>query len=146
MNPLAYVALIRQEGPQDFIVTFPDVPEAITQGDTLAEARANADDALEAALEGYIELGRDFPARAEIGPEAVADGVHWADVPVAPALAARALLLRAMKAEGLTRVAVAERMGRDEKTVRRILAGQNASLDLTLQALRAVGVQPALAA
>lgn len=51
-----------------------------------------------------------------------------------------------MHDQGLSKVGLATRLGRDEKTVRRILAGQNVSLDLILDALRAVGVRPALAA
>jgi hypothetical protein len=37
-------------------------------------------------------------------------------------------------------------MGRDEKVIRRIISGKGASLDLTLQALRAVGIRAPLAA
>jgi len=33
-----------------FVVTFPDVPEAVTQGDTVGEAMAMASEALELAL------------------------------------------------------------------------------------------------
>lgn len=66
-------------------------------------------------------------------------------MPVEPAVAARLLLLRAMNAQQLNKVGLAQRMGKDEKVVRRILAGQNVSLDLILDALRAVGVRPALA-
>ena len=35
MTPVAYLAYIEQQGPQDFLVRFYDVPEAISQGDSL---------------------------------------------------------------------------------------------------------------
>lgn len=44
------------------MVTFPDVPEAVTFGDDEADALARAPDALETALAGYIEDRRDIPA------------------------------------------------------------------------------------
>lgn len=43
------------------LVTFPDVPEAITQGEDEADALRHAADALETALEFYTEAGREFP-------------------------------------------------------------------------------------
>lgn len=50
-----------------------------------------------------------------------------------------------MRRLGLSKVDVAQRTGRDEKAVRRILTGRGASLDETAAALRAVGVAPVLA-
>ena len=44
-----------------FVVTFPDVPEAITQGDTIEEAMAMASEALELALTFYTEKWADLP-------------------------------------------------------------------------------------
>ena len=43
-------------------VTFPDVPEAITQGADLNEALLRAQDALETALEMYVDAGEGLPA------------------------------------------------------------------------------------
>ena len=48
-------------GAGGFVVTFPDIPEAITQGDTMEEVRAMAAEALELALTFYTETGRDLP-------------------------------------------------------------------------------------
>jgi hypothetical protein len=45
----------------------------------------------------------------------------------------------------VTKVALAARMRVDEKAIRVILSGRNVSLNRTLDALRAVGVRPALA-
>ncbi len=46
---------------EGFVVTFPDVPEAITQGDNRSEALLYAREALETALAMYIEEQRDLP-------------------------------------------------------------------------------------
>lgn len=45
-----------------FTVTFPDIPEAITQGKDVAEARQKAQEALVLALEDY----EDFPKPSTI--------------------------------------------------------------------------------
>ncbi len=44
-----------------FIVSFPDVPEAHTQGDTIEEAAAMAAEALELVLTFYTEEWKDLP-------------------------------------------------------------------------------------
>jgi len=44
-----------------WLVRFPGIPEALTEGETEAEARANALDCLLAALEGYIKAGKPLP-------------------------------------------------------------------------------------
>lgn len=146
MTPIAYVAVIQQDGPTDFLVTFPDVPEAITQGDSLEEARFNAHDALAAALGGYLKRERPFPVAVTTLDHRADGGVTLWETAVEPKLAARARLVREMKAQGISNVGLAKRMGRDEKAVRLILSGRGASLDKTLEALRAVGVRAALAA
>ncbi len=44
-----------------FFVSFPDIPEALTQGETFEEALAMGKDALETALEFYFEDARAVP-------------------------------------------------------------------------------------
>jgi len=45
-----------------FVVTFRDIPEAITQGEDAEEAAAMAADALASAMDFYIEDGRAVPS------------------------------------------------------------------------------------
>lgn len=45
-----------------FVVTCPDIPELVTEGDTAAEAVANVRDAVDAVRELYADTGRPFPA------------------------------------------------------------------------------------
>jgi antitoxin HicB len=44
-----------------WLVRFPAIPEALTEGETEQEARANAPDCVIAALEGYMKAGRPLP-------------------------------------------------------------------------------------
>ena len=44
-----------------FVVTFPDVPDAITQGDDVEHALAMAAEALESAIDLYFDAGRPSP-------------------------------------------------------------------------------------
>jgi antitoxin HicB len=95
-----------------FTVTFPDVPEAITEGDTAAEARARAEDALVTALSFYTDDARPLPV-----PSA-ARGRPVAMVP--PLVAAKLALHGAMLAAGLSNVELGRRLDLDEKAVRRL--------------------------
>jgi antitoxin HicB len=139
MQTFSYPATVEEPYPADFVVSFVDVPEAISGGDTREEALANASEALEIAIEHYLTLGRPVP-----NPREAAKGEH--PVALAPAVAARVLLTRAMADQQLTKVGLASRMNKDEKVVRRVLSGKGVSLELILEALVAVGVRPALAA
>ncbi len=44
-----------------FLVRFPGIPEALTEGETEEEARANAVDCVIAALDGYMKAGKKLP-------------------------------------------------------------------------------------
>jgi antitoxin HicB len=93
-------------------VTFPDVPEAITDGDTEAEVAMMAEDALVTALSFYTDDGRPLPRPS------VAHGRPMARVP--PLVAAKLALHEAMLAAGISNVELGRRIGLDEKAVRRL--------------------------
>jgi antitoxin HicB len=71
-----YPARFAPDDANGYVVTFRDIPEAITQGDTLDEARIMAADALRTALEFYAEDGRPVPA-----PSAVQAGEELVTLP-----------------------------------------------------------------
>jgi antitoxin HicB len=50
---------VAEEG--GFVVSFPDVPEAHTQGENEDDALRHAADALETAFEFYTDAGQDLP-------------------------------------------------------------------------------------
>ena len=93
-------------------VRFPDVPEALTEGDTEAEAHALATDALVAALGGLAKLKRDLPAPS-------ASGEHFVVVPALQS--AKLALCQAMREAGLNNVTLAAKLGRHEGEIRRML-------------------------
>ncbi len=65
---LAYPCNVTKEG-DEYIITFPDVPEAITGAKTREEAIALASDALIAALGGYIDEKQEIPNPSPIGAQ-----------------------------------------------------------------------------
>ena len=62
---MQYPVLITQED-NGYMVTFRDIPEALTCGDTPEEARLMALDALITALDFYFETKRLVPMPSEI--------------------------------------------------------------------------------
>ena len=55
------VKLTRDRKDGGYVVSCRDIPEAITQGDSIAKALSEAEGALQAAIEGRIEDGLDIP-------------------------------------------------------------------------------------
>ena len=58
---LAYPVKLETEGGSSVLVSFPDVPEALTEGGTEQEALTEAEDCLVVALDGYIKRRREIP-------------------------------------------------------------------------------------
>src|SRR5271157_5725628 len=92
-----YELLPQPEG--GFTVTFPDVPEAITQGDTDKEAAGMAEDALVTALSFYTDRAEPLPRPSPM------DG--WPLAYVLPLVADKLALHDAMIAAGVSNVALA---------------------------------------
>ena len=61
MLKLEYPCRLTAEDDGTFTVSFPDVPDALTCGDTRAEALEMAQDALSVALTFYLEDGQPTP-------------------------------------------------------------------------------------
>ncbi len=108
----AYPYDMERQTEGGWTVTFPDVPEAITQGDTEEEVAAMAEDALVTALSFYTDDGQPLPR-----PSAA----NGCPVAVVPSLVAAKLALHdAMLAAGISNVVLGKRLGLDEKAVRRL--------------------------
>jgi antitoxin HicB len=58
---LSYPVKLELDTNQTYLVTFPDIPEAVTVGDDEDEALLNALDALESAIEIYFDEKREVP-------------------------------------------------------------------------------------
>jgi len=123
--------------PEDggYVVTFRDIPEAITQGDTREEAIAMAADALATAMEFYFEDRRQVPPPSELRRGEVA-------ISLPAGFTAKALLLNEMLAQGVTPSELARRMGTSPQVVNRIVdLGHATKIDTIADALRALGAR-----
>lgn len=56
-----YPAKLTPAAEGGFVVTFPDIPEAITQGENVEHALSEAADALDEALIGRVNSGYRIP-------------------------------------------------------------------------------------
>ena len=65
MNKLFYPAIFHTAEEGGFWITFPDIPECVTQGDNMQQAYEMAVDALELALTSRIEEHLDIPLDSE---------------------------------------------------------------------------------
>jgi antitoxin HicB len=119
------------EGETGFVVTFADLPEAITQGKDEADALEQAADALEEAIAARMKRGEDIPPAAH-------QAGHLVPVPLQMAL--KAALYMILRGERGRQSALADRLGKDEKEIRRLLDPHHRSRPKSIErALRALG-------
>ena len=109
----AYPFTVTPDEDGRLVVAFPDVKGASTDGTDESEAVANAPDCLIAALIGYVTsrepIPRPSPARGR------------STVTLPPLVAAKLALYSAMLEQRVTNADLADRMGRSEAEVRRLL-------------------------
>jgi antitoxin HicB len=116
-----------------FVVSFRDIPEAITQGDDDAEAMTMAEDVLLSSIEFYLEQKRPVPAPSELQP-----GERMVALPAI--VAAKVLLLNEMLAQGVGPSELARRMGTIPQNVNRLIDVRHTSkLESVEQAVKALG-------
>jgi antitoxin HicB len=99
-----------------FIVSFRDVPEALSSGEPLEEALSEAADCLVLALDGYVDDRRSRPI-----PRPSRSGPGERAVAVPPLIAAKLALHDAIRDAGLTPTTLAERLDLSEPGARRLL-------------------------
>lgn len=133
MRYFVYSARFERGDRRGFVVTFPDVPEAITQGDDEADARAMAEEALGLALLTYPERGLPLPRR-------LARAKGLIPIAVEPEVAAKLAVLEAFREARISKSELGRRLGKDEKEVRRILDPRHPTKLATLtETLRVLG-------
>ena len=97
-----------------WLVRFPGIPEALTEGEGQEEARANALDCAIAALEGYMKAGKSLPrgGTAYSGRDRV----------VLPSLVtAKLAVYETMRSRGWSKLKLAKQLDMPENSVRRLL-------------------------
>ena len=116
-----------------FVVTFPDIPEAITQGDDRDSALAMALDALITSLDFYFEDKRMVP-----NPSRVKRGGDFIELPLS--VVAKVLLLNEMLREKVRPTDLARRLGVTKQEVNRLLDLRHTTkIDAVANALKALG-------
>lgn len=130
---LDYPIILDAQPEGGFVVTFPDVPEAITQGEDEEEALLYAIDALETALSFYMDARKLLPAASKpkrgqrtVRPSAL-EG-------------AKLGVYQAMTEQGIKKSELARRLGWHMPQVDRLFDLRHASrLDQIEAAARALG-------
>lgn len=116
-----------------YVVTFRDIPEAITQGETVEEALAMAAEALETAMEFYFEDKRIVPT-----PSKPKRGQHVVELPTS--LSAKVLLLNEMVAQNMRPAELARRLNTTPQEVNRLTNLRHTTrIDSIAAALQAMG-------
>ena len=124
-----YNASIIADPDGGYIVTFADVPEAITHGEDWDDAVASGADALGMALRGYLTVGRTPP------PPQAKNGTPVA-VPAEDAM--KLALVEAFRQSGISKTELATRLGKAETEARRILDPDHPTKLATMQTALAV--------
>jgi antitoxin HicB len=116
-----------------FVVTFPDIPEAITQGENIDDAMIHAQDALESAIDFYFEEGRRVPM-----PSRPKRGQRVIELPAS--VSAKVLLLNEMIAQEVRPATLARRLRVTPQEVTRLIDLRHTTkIDGIAGALKALG-------
>lgn len=129
----AYPCVLESDEDGSLVATFPDVPEAITGGAHRSQTLSLAEDALATALAGYVHQKREIPEPGQPRPGQPV-------VPVPTVVAAKLALYSAMRAQRITKVELARRLGISESAVRKLANPDHRShIGQVHKALRALG-------
>lgn len=133
MKQFVYRARFEIGSKKGITVTFPDVPEAITEGRDAQDAHIQAAEALGLALLTY-------PLRGLPLPNARARANNLVPISPEPDVAAKLAVLDGFRESGMSKSELARLLHKDEKEVRRILDPRHATkLPLLTAALAALG-------
>lgn len=138
MSTLGYPVNVEVDEAGFHVVTFPDHGWGATDGETLEEALANAEDALAEIIATYIKQSEDIPV-----PSRPEKGQYIVYAPLEIQL--KAALYQAMREQGIPNTELAKRIQVDEKAVRRLVDPYHKSkVDRIDAALHALGRRPVL--
>ena len=127
-----YPAEFEPDDNNTVMVTCPDVPEAVSSGQTASEALEWMEDALCVILSAYMDDNEDIPK-----PSRPVKGQPVVDLP--PMAVMKLTIYQSMRDQGISQVELARRLNRDARQVRRILdLDHNSRLDQLEAALRAL--------
>ena len=126
-------SILRESDGKGFFVRFTDLPEALTGGEDMDDALAEAADCLAEAIAGRIRRGDPIPV-----PSPLKRGQHPVGVPLY--LAPKLALYLAIRERGWRNTELARRLGVSETVVRRMLDPKHDTKPARIQAaLNALG-------
>jgi antitoxin HicB len=124
---------LSKEPEGGYTVTFPDIPEAITCGESIEDALYHAKDALESAMDFYLDDKRPVPA-----PSKPKRGQHTVELPAS--VAAKVLLLNEMSGQKVRPAQLARRLKITPQEVTRLIdVHHTTKIDGIAVALKALG-------
>ncbi len=133
LRTFTYPAVFEPGDEAGIVITFPDIPEAITQGVDESDARAMAAEVLGLTLLLYLSTQRTLPVASAVEPGQVL-------VTAEAELAAKIAVIEAFRDAGISKTDLATRLGKDEREIRRILDPDHATkMPALVAALSALG-------
>jgi antitoxin HicB len=116
-----------------YVVTIPDIPEVVTEGNTVEEATEYATDAIQLGLAEYIRRKSEIPRPSKPG------GKHVRMVELRLLTQAKLSLYTAMRGAGVRKADLARRLGISKPQVERLLdLGHGSNLHQVERAFRAL--------
>jgi antitoxin HicB len=112
-NQFNYPVKLTKQKEGGYLVQFPDLPEAITQGENIEDALNEAMDCLEEAIAHRISSKLDIPAPSQ--------RKRCKYVALPTTFAAKTALYLAMRENKISNTSLAKKLDCDEKEVRRLL-------------------------
>lgn len=133
---MKYTVVIEKDDVEGgWFASFPQIPEALTCGDTREEALQMAEDALVTALDFYFEDERAIPL-----PDALKAEDEFVQLPAS--ITAKVLLLNAMLKSGTSQAELARKLKtRPQEVTRIVKLGHSTKIDTIAGALSALGWQ-----
>lgn len=129
------VTVTKDKEDEGFVVTFPDLPEAITQGDDIKDALVEAVDCLEEAIANRIVMNLPIPYPSHMSRERCV-------VALPIRMAAKAALYKAICELNISKPELARRLRFDETEIDCMLNPKHSTeLNKIESALAAVGRQ-----
>src|SRR5580700_9466518 len=110
----SFPAELQRQPDGSFLVRFPDLPEAVTDGTTQTEALAEAADCLSEALAGRIRRGEPIPAASP-----VAGDMHSVEPDASITL--KTALYSVLRDRRMTAADLARDLGIDERKAARLI-------------------------
>ncbi|HAT8011560.1 type II toxin-antitoxin system HicB family antitoxin [Citrobacter rodentium] len=121
-----------------YVVSFPDIPEALTQGETRHQTLEAAQEALISAFEFYFEDNDPIPLPSPVGKTD-----DYVEIPLS--VASKVLLLNAFLEARISQLELAKRIGRPKQEITRLFDLRHATkIDAVQAAARALGKELSL--